>query len=129
MTLDADSSVRPLTVHAIGATCSLGRQQHPLPERVALILCDGERSSVPSKQHLRRLYDLTPAEAELVLLLARGLRLEEAACARGIRIGTARAQLKSVFGKTDTHRQAELIRLLAISSPLCADENRDAATS
>ena len=61
---------------------------------------------------LQTFYDLTPAEAELVVLLAEGVSLEEAAKRRGVTINTVRSQLKNVFAKTDTNRQGELIRLV-----------------
>ncbi len=48
--------------------------------------------------------------------LARGERLEDSADALGVAIGTARNQLKQIFAKTDTHRQAELVRRI-LSGP------------
>lgn len=42
--------------------------------------------------------------------------LEQAADDMGITIQTARSYLKSLFTKTDTHRQADLIRLVMGSS-------------
>lgn len=62
---------------------------------------------------LRQRFGLTPAEARLALALADGTGLAAAAHANGIRVSTARAHLKAIFGKTDTHRQAELVALLA----------------
>ncbi len=41
----------------------------------------------------------------------RGGGLKAAAAARGIAHSTARSYLKSIFEKTGTHRQAELVRL------------------
>lgn len=56
---------------------------------------------------------LTPAEARLAARLASGEALETAAEALGIARETARNQLKAVFAKTGTSRQAELVALLA----------------
>ena len=53
-----------------------------------------------------------PAEADLVRLLAAGHPLEAAAELRGVTMNTVRSQLKQVFAKTDTKRQAELVRLV-----------------
>jgi DNA-binding CsgD family transcriptional regulator len=58
------------------------------------------------------LFELTPAEAKLAMLLARGLSLAEVAAAQTISPHTARAQLKSIFAKTRVSRQAELVRLI-----------------
>jgi DNA-binding CsgD family transcriptional regulator/PAS domain-containing protein len=61
---------------------------------------------------LRRMFHLTSAEAKLALQLSSGQPLSEAADRLCISKETARAQLKSVFAKTGTHRQSELVALL-----------------
>ena len=58
-------------------------------------------------------YGLTPAEQRLASQLVSGVSLAEAAAKMGIGYETARAQLKSIFVKTGTHRQAELVALIA----------------
>jgi len=63
---------------------------------------------------LRRLYGLTPAEARLAQALVAGEHLNDIAEHLGITKETARSQLKAVFAKTDTHRQAELVRVLLL---------------
>lgn len=65
-----------------------------------------------SEASLRRQFCLTPAEAQIALGLADGETLAAIAETRGVSVSTARGQLKSVFAKTGTHRQAELITLL-----------------
>ena len=62
--------------------------------------------------NLADLFELTPAEANLAILLARGLSLAEVSEAQSISQHTARAQLKSIFAKTGVSRQAELVRLV-----------------
>lgn len=57
-------------------------------------------------------YELTRAEAELAHYLAQGHSLEEAAQQRGVSRNTIRSQLQSIFHKTDTSRQSELVSLL-----------------
>lgn len=69
-----------------------------------------------SKQSLRILFGLTPAEARLAALLASGATLEQAADHCFISKNTAKVQLKSIFAKTGTGRQAELVKLI-LSSP------------
>ena len=61
---------------------------------------------------MRQLFDLTPAEAALALLLANGLSLDEAAEQLNIRRNTARAHLRMIFSKTGVTRQTELVRTL-----------------
>jgi DNA-binding CsgD family transcriptional regulator len=70
---------------------------------------------LPPEQHLVSLFGLTTAEAQIVLALLAGKRLEEVAEERAVSLGTVRSQFKSVLRKTEVDRQAELIRsMLAI---------------
>jgi|SRR5262245_13892258 DNA-binding CsgD family transcriptional regulator len=54
-------------------------------------------------------FDLTPAQARLVVHLVAGDSLRSAAMALGVKYETARSCLKAVFQRTGTHRQAELV--------------------
>jgi DNA-binding CsgD family transcriptional regulator len=64
---------------------------------------------VPPMAFLKDKFDLTPAEVRLVLRLMEGESLRSSAAALGIAYETTRTVLKSVFQKTGTCRQAELI--------------------
>jgi DNA-binding CsgD family transcriptional regulator len=75
-------------------------------------IADPETGHVSTTDVLEQLYSLTPAEAELVQLLAQGRSLDQVATARSVTINTVRSQLKQVFTKTDTKRQGELVRLV-----------------
>jgi DNA-binding CsgD family transcriptional regulator len=66
----------------------------------------------PPAAILARTFRLTPAEAKLASVIARGASPEIAAEELKISRETARNQLKSVFAKTDTHRQSELVALI-----------------
>jgi DNA-binding CsgD family transcriptional regulator len=66
----------------------------------------------PPAAILARAFRLTPAEAKLASVIARGASPEIAAEELKISRETARNQLKSVFAKTDTHRQSELVALI-----------------
>lgn len=81
---------------------------------VAVFLSDDGMRPGSRTELLKALFELTPAEARLAEQLAQGPALCDAADALGITVGTARTQLKSVFRKTDTSRQAELVRLLLL---------------
>lgn len=76
---------------------------------------------VPSPQLLRGLFDLTPAEARLAAALAAGRTLREAAASNGNRFSTARSQLESIFRKTGSNRQSQLVALLQSAGPLKRD--------
>ena len=64
---------------------------------------------MPQIAFLKDRFDLTPAEARLVVRLIAGEPLRPCAKALGIKYETLRSELKSVFLKTNTHRQAELV--------------------
>ena len=65
-----------------------------------------------SNASLHSRFMLTPAEVQIALGIAEGNTLTAIAKMRGVAISTVRGQLKSVFVKTGTHRQAELVGLL-----------------
>ena len=65
-----------------------------------------------SEASLRSRFMLTPAEIQVALGIVEGRTLAAIAKMRGVAISTARGQLKSIFVKTGTHRQAELVALL-----------------
>ena len=75
----------------------------------------------PLDEPLRRLFDLTAAEAALGAALHRHGDLQQAAAALGITEGTARTRLQAVFEKTDSHRQADLLRMLDALADTLAD--------
>ncbi len=83
---------------------------------VALFISDPEQQESASQQLLGDLFELTPAEANLAIKLARGLNLAELSEQQHISQHTARAQLKSIFSKTGVTRQAELVRLVLRSA-------------
>ena len=66
----------------------------------------------PPAAILAKTFHLTPSEAKLACIIARGAPPDIAARELKISRETARNQLKSVFAKTDTHRQSELVALL-----------------
>ncbi|MFM0247773.1 helix-turn-helix transcriptional regulator [Paraburkholderia sediminicola] len=77
-----------------------------------LFLRDPDRKSERSQDILRKLFDLTPAETSLALLLTNGLTLDEASDELHVSKNTGRAHLRSIFSKTGVTRQAMLMRIL-----------------
>ena len=79
---------------------------------VCLIITDPDsRENLPT-QCLQDVFGLTAAEARLAALLAEGETLRAAAANLRITYGTARTRLASIFQKTATSRQGELVRVL-----------------
>jgi DNA-binding CsgD family transcriptional regulator len=87
---------------------------HPPAQEVRALLtlnALGPRPGPPAAI-LAKTFHLTPSEAKLACIIARGAPPDIAARELKISRETARNQLKSVFAKTDTHRQSELVALL-----------------
>lgn len=97
----------------------------PLPARVgsrdctaaaaAIFITDPERSVVPDADVIRPIFCLTAGEAEVVRCLLAGLNPEQTATRLGLQVDTVRKRLKIAFEKTDTHRQADLVRVVLAS--------------
>jgi DNA-binding CsgD family transcriptional regulator len=81
--------------------------------RVILLLTDLTAPLRPEATQLCAAFGLTVAEAKLAAKLASGVGIDGAAAALGVSRETARTQLKAVFAKTNTRRQAELAALVA----------------
>jgi DNA-binding CsgD family transcriptional regulator/PAS domain-containing protein len=108
---------RPLQIW----TVPLPRTQTTMPVQilqsdVMAVVIDPESSTAPPIEALKALYGMTEAEARLTCGLLTGTRLEDYAEHAGISMNTARTHLKSIFAKTETTRQAELVRLLSRTS-------------
>ena len=102
----------------------------PLPvQRVALIgdgaavavfVTDPDRMAALDPHAIAGLFGLTTAESALVRCLIAGLSVAQAAAHLGLREQTVRTRLKTVFLKTNTNRQAELVRLVLMSAATLA---------
>jgi DNA-binding CsgD family transcriptional regulator len=107
-----EAFVKVLVIASAGPSASSGSLLFP-PARFALVTLyprNGRRGSADS---LRSAFGLTPAEARLALRLQQGESLAEIADALSLSRDTVRQHLKSVFAKTKTNRQAELVLLLS----------------
>lgn len=83
------------------------------PCRAIVIFVDLDARIIVEPTELARAFGLTPAEARLASKLVDEDSVETAADKLGIAYETARKTLKSVFAKTNTHRQAQLVALAA----------------
>ncbi len=80
---------------------------------VALLTKDPDGESLESLDSFAAAYHLTRAEGRLVGLLAEGRGVFEAASELGVTKNTARTHMKHIYSKVGTHRQTDIIRLLA----------------
>jgi DNA-binding CsgD family transcriptional regulator/PAS domain-containing protein len=79
---------------------------------VLVVIADPEQEPEPESEALRRLYGLTKTEAAVAVRVLGGSGLKPIADDMSLSLATVRSHLQHVFDKTDTHRQAELVRLL-----------------
>ena len=84
--------------------------------RAAVFVHDQQGDQTLSPAALEVLYEMTPAEARLAALLVGGEELKAAAETLKVSLNTVRTQLRSIFAKTGTRRQSELVQRL-LSSP------------
>ena len=78
-----------------------------------LVISDTDLTQSAGMMTLREAFELTAAESRLAWALASGKDLESFAAERGLSKQTLRNQLKSVFMKTGTNRQAQLVMMLS----------------
>lgn len=114
--------VRAFRVQRDSSRAPLGLLIRPLPmpdapdggatPSVAIFISDPERRREAPVHVLRELFEFTPAEAALALLLANGLTLDEASDELGITRNTAKSHLSSIFSKTGVTRQPKLVQLI-----------------
>jgi DNA-binding NarL/FixJ family response regulator len=112
----------------LGDRCS----EHDIEQCVTVVSCGG--SWIPQEVNTavlsRRMCKLTPREAELITLLASGLRNKEIAFALGITEGTVKVYLSKIFTKLGVADRFELA-LFALRSvgvlPSRAEEDNPAA--
>lgn len=78
-------------------------------------IVDPKLDTTKQLQPVCALFGLSPVETRLVCLLTAGQTLQDAAIAMRIKDQTARSYLKQIFSKTDTRRQADLVRVMLCS--------------
>ncbi|WP_141740262.1 helix-turn-helix transcriptional regulator [Bosea sp. BIWAKO-01] len=81
--------------------------------RSVVMLLNLDAHLEPNPFMLRRMFGLTLAETRLALELARGGKPVDVARVHRVSRTTVRSQLASLFAKTQTRRQSELVNLLA----------------
>jgi DNA-binding CsgD family transcriptional regulator len=84
----------------------------PGPKAAVAVFIKDPQKQHPDLESLRALYQLTPAECRIALLLSEGHAPRQIADKVGVTNNTIRSQIKSIFSKTGVRRQGELIRLL-----------------
>jgi DNA-binding CsgD family transcriptional regulator/PAS domain-containing protein len=107
---------RELALQIVVAPLPVRYQAQATPSRpLALVLIhDAEHPPGVRENLLRQIYGLSPSEARVTLAMLKGASPHEVALRSGVSLATVRSQLRSVFRKTGTARQSELIRMMAV---------------
>jgi DNA-binding CsgD family transcriptional regulator len=127
----ADDVALVRTRDGVRRVCHLLPLGHPLDDqnssnyknlRLAVIRERAESES--ATKTLKSLFKLTPRERDVLFGLVEVGSLPATAAALGIAVNTARSHLKSLFLKTGTHRQAQLVALVSeVASPFHASNH------
>lgn len=96
-----------------GVTALINQIANAWPDETsAIILLDLDAHPEPSPRALQRLFGLTTAETQLAIELSRGHSVLDIARSKRLSRTTVRSQLATLFVKTQTRRQADLVALL-----------------
>ncbi|HLJ90777.1 MAG TPA: helix-turn-helix transcriptional regulator [Candidatus Angelobacter sp.] len=82
----------------------------PLAE---IVVTDPKAVLKSREQSLKTLFGLTPAEASVAMLIAKGYQPKEIAQIREKEWNTVRSQLRQVFAKTGANNQIKLMKLIS----------------
>lgn len=92
--------------------------ENPQPMACMLVLSRHAQAPRAVSDFVMRIFGLSPAEARLLSPLLRGCAPSEIAQELGVKISTVRSQLSSIFAKTGSMRQQDLIRLIGSVPPV-----------
>jgi DNA-binding CsgD family transcriptional regulator len=109
----ARSPARPAFVVHVVPMRGQGRDVFSGAELLLYITPVVQQAGLPS-EILQALFDLSPAEARVAAMMTRGQSVKAIAESLSVKPNTIRVQLKAIFSKTGTGRQAELVSLLRL---------------
>jgi DNA-binding CsgD family transcriptional regulator len=117
------TAVRLRSTNGTTAFCSLWDMRPELtmaafgPQPVALLtITQPNHAATVDPVLLGSMFDFTPAESRLAVAMMTGAALDHVSAQSGVSISTVRSHLRSMFIKTETHRQAQLVKLLVEST-------------
>jgi DNA-binding CsgD family transcriptional regulator/PAS domain-containing protein len=105
------SGKRPYVIHVMPLHRPRSAED-PSALSALILVNDPERETPSATMLLGRLYGLTVSEAEVAMRLTGGASLKQIADELFVSYETIRTHLQHAFDKTDTHRQADLVRLM-----------------
>ncbi len=114
MTCSRPSGKWPYIIHVVPL------QREPAAEHAGsalLFVVDPDAKPWPATDLVRRIFGMTRAEAEVAVRVLDGDGLKTVSDQLNLSLATVKTHLQHVFDKTETHRQAELVRLLLAIIP------------
>lgn len=86
----------------------------PGPARVIVTITQPAAQSTAARRKFEALFGLTPAEAQVAVLLMQGLSAAEAARQLALQVSTVRTHVRAILLKTHTRSKAELAHCLTL---------------
>ncbi len=87
-----------------------------LPGAAAVIIQNPSEGAAPPMEAVALLYGLTTAERNVLEYIADSHSPQETADHLGVSVNTVKTHLQKIFSKTNTARQADLVRLVGRST-------------
>jgi DNA-binding CsgD family transcriptional regulator len=120
VSLRRPNSRRPLSVIVTPLRSDHVSFLGPAPSAL-VCAADPERGGEVPTDRLRALFNLTDAEAKIAIDLLTGHDSSSIAERKALSVNTVRVHIARIMAKTETNRQAELMRLLERVSGVCAE--------
>jgi DNA-binding CsgD family transcriptional regulator len=114
---DEETSARAMRIRNRWGEPRLAIRIEPTAAGAAVFVTEAGTPHDPPDELLQQLYDLTPTEAKVLRYLTRGSSPAQIAMQLGVELSTARSHLRSIFLKTSTSGQCDLVRKVAIEVP------------
>jgi DNA-binding CsgD family transcriptional regulator/PAS domain-containing protein len=115
-TINRPSGLPPYLVIVTPCSDLQARAFAPLLPACTILIRDPARRERSAAGELKQLFGLTHQESKVAIAIAEGRGIGHVADGMGLSELTVRNHLQRVFAKTNTSRQAELVRLLAALS-------------
>ena len=114
MRVSRPSMKRPYSV--LMTPLRLAVDEGTAPGMATILVSDPEREITADTTAVQAAYALSPSEARVAGAIATGESVERAADRLCLSVDTVRWHLKRIYRKTDTNRQAELVKLILTTS-------------
>lgn len=122
-TIRFDNNTAPEMMSGLLFPFSHNTLQPQLKNHVALIISGALPGDSIHEKTIQDLFGVTPAEASLMKQLSLGRTADQIADEKHVSINTIKSQLKSIFLKTGTSKQQEVIKLVVTSPAIYNDRN------